>query len=189
MRDAYRAKPNATTLAGFPPALAATAGRLFPVCRRKSGRARHAAGALAALPLVLVCLFAGATGASAQTDGSDVLVSNTNQAMNSGTSSARDRAQAFTTGSSTLGYTLSSVEIVSQDSEADDAAVSVCTVDASGHPTSELHGAHGALELCGRTVGVHRSRRYETRREHDLHAAHRVPWRRHAELGRHDLGQ
>ena len=135
MRDAYRAKRNATTLAGagFPPALAATAGRPFRARRRKSGRARHAAGALAALALALACLFGGAPDAGAQTV--ETLVSNANQTT-ADIGSSSDRAQAFTTGSSTLGYTLSSVEIDSRDRDANDAAVSVCTVDASGHPTS-----------------------------------------------------
>ena len=47
---------------------------------------------------------------------------------------AADRAQAFTTGA--VGATLSSVEIISGDNEGDDMAVSLCTVDSSGYPTS-----------------------------------------------------
>ena len=51
-----------------------------------------------------------------------------------------DRAQAFTTGAT--GSTLSSVEIVSNDLDDDDMAVSVCTVDADGYPDFNLHGPH-----------------------------------------------
>ena len=46
------------------------------------------------------------------------------------------RAQAFTTGSNASGYTLSSAAFVSSDSQGDDAAVSLCTVNNSNHPTS-----------------------------------------------------
>ncbi len=45
-----------------------------------------------------------------------------------------DRAQAFTTGATAS--TLSSVEIVSDDLDDDDMAVSVCTVDDAGYPAS-----------------------------------------------------
>ena len=64
------------------------------------------------------------------------LVSNTGQGDISGWNSSRRRAQRFTTGAHANDYTLSSVEIVSADAEGDDMAVSVCTTDASGYPTS-----------------------------------------------------
>ena len=62
------------------------------------------------------------------------LVSNAIQGSDSVHSDGNDRSQAFTTGDS--GATLSSVEIISEDADIDDAAVSLCTVDGSNHPTS-----------------------------------------------------
>ena len=47
-------------------------------------------------------------------------------------------AQAFTTGTHSAGYPLSSVEIVSQDAESDEFTVAVYTVDDDGHPAT-LH--------------------------------------------------
>ena len=81
-----------------------------------------AVAALLALPLQ----------AQAQT----TLVSNTGQGVDSRAGSTGDRAQRFTTGANSGGYTLSSVEFTSDDLQGDDAAVSVCTVDADGYPTS-----------------------------------------------------
>ena len=63
------------------------------------------------------------------------LVSNAGQGENSDFSISADRSQAFTTGAA--GATLSSVEIISDDPEGDDVAVSVCMVDGSDHPTSD----------------------------------------------------
>ena len=62
-----------------------------------------------------------------------VLVSNAGQSSNSSNNSSVDRAQAFTT---VAGATLSSVEIISNDPAGDDLAVSLCTTDSSGYPTS-----------------------------------------------------
>ena len=90
--------------------------------------ARAAALALAALAVLAVGLPAAAQDA--------VLVSNTGQGGDDLTSGVSDRAQAFTTGSNSGGYTLSSVEIISEDVQGDDASVSVCTVDGSGYPTT-----------------------------------------------------
>ena len=65
------------------------------------------------------------------------LVSNTGQTADATPAGgARDRAQAFTTGANSGGYTLSSVEFIYADIDGDDAAVSVCTVDVNGFPTS-----------------------------------------------------
>ena len=64
------------------------------------------------------------------------LVSNTGQGNDENATGTRDRAQAFTTGSNSGGYTLSSVDLISEDSAGDDATVSVCTVDGSGYPTT-----------------------------------------------------
>ena len=62
------------------------------------------------------------------------LVSNAGQGSDTRNSDGTERSQAFTTGDS--GATLSSVEIISEDTDIDDAAVSLCTVDGSNHPTS-----------------------------------------------------
>ena len=50
--------------------------------------------------------------------------------------SSLDRAQAFTTGANPGGYTLSSVDIRYEDTQGDDLAVSVCTVNNNTHPTT-----------------------------------------------------
>ena len=70
-------------------------------------------------------------------DTSPTLVSNAGQGGNlaSTFSIRQDRAQAFTTGAA--GATLSSVEIISEDNQRDDVAVSLCMVDGSNHPTSD----------------------------------------------------
>ena len=62
------------------------------------------------------------------------LVSNATKGSDASSNITGDRAQAFTTGAA--GATLSSVEIISEDPEGDDVAVSLCTVDGSGYPTS-----------------------------------------------------
>ena len=64
------------------------------------------------------------------------LVSNTGQSADADAAGTLDRAQAFTTGSNSGGYTLSSIDIISEDPQGDDASVSVCTVDGSGYPTT-----------------------------------------------------
>ena len=66
-------------------------------------------------------------------DTSPTLVSNAGQGDDHSWSNSKDRSQAFTT---SAGATLSSVEIISEDPEGDDVAVSLCTVDGSNHPTS-----------------------------------------------------
>ena len=73
------------------------------------------------------------TRAAAVPGAANVLVSNAGQSSNSSNNSSVDRAQAFTT---VAGATLSSVEIISSDPAGDDLAVSLCTTDSSGHPTS-----------------------------------------------------
>ena len=45
-------------------------------------------------------------------------------------------SQRFTTGSESGGYTLGSVDVVSEDVQGDEFSLSVCTVDASGFPTT-----------------------------------------------------
>ena len=63
------------------------------------------------------------------------LVSNAGQGAPASFGISQDRSQAFTTGAA--GATLSSVEIISGDTEGDDVAVSLCMVDGSNHPTSD----------------------------------------------------
>ena len=63
------------------------------------------------------------------------LVSNATKGSDASSNITGDRAQAFTTGAA--GATLSSVEIISEDPEGDDVAVSLCMVDGSGYPTSD----------------------------------------------------
>ena len=66
-------------------------------------------------------------------DTSPTLVSNAGQSEDHSSTNRIDRSQTFTT---SVGATLSSVEIISEDPEGDDATVSLCTVDGSNHPTS-----------------------------------------------------
>ena len=68
------------------------------------------------------------------------LVSNTGQAADESATWPRDRAQRFTTGPNSTGYTLSTIEIISEDTEGDDAAVAVWTVGSDGFPNS-LHAS------------------------------------------------
>ncbi len=91
-----------------------------------------------------------------QAEAQTTLVSNTGQTSDGTLGDSRDRAQAFTTGANSGGYTLSSVEIISADAEGDDAAVSVCTVDVNGFATSTCTAltapssfAAGTLEFTG----------------------------------------
>ena len=89
---------------------------------------RHArAAALAVFAVLALALPAAAQSVT-------TLVSNVGQSTTSANTGSADRAQAFTTGAA--GATLSSVEIISGDNEGDDMAVSLCTVDSSGYPTS-----------------------------------------------------
>ena len=89
---------------------------------------RHArAAALAVFAVLALALPAAAQSVT-------TLVSNAGQSTTSANTGSADRAQAFTTGAA--GATLSSVEIISGDNEGDDMAVSLCTVDSSGYPTS-----------------------------------------------------
>ena len=89
---------------------------------------RHArAAALAVFAVLALALPAAAQSVT-------TLVSNAGQSTTSAPTGGADRAQAFTTGAA--GATPSSVEIISGDNEGDDMAVSLCTVDSSGYPTS-----------------------------------------------------
>ena len=97
-------------------------------------RHRRGAPAWAALSLLagLLGLLALLSPVAAQ---SVTLVSNATKGSDASSNITGDRAQAFTTGAA--GATLSSVEIISEDPEGDDVAVSLCMVDGSSHPTSD----------------------------------------------------
>ena len=90
---------------------------------------------IAAVPAaVLALLILASLSVPAQ---AATFVSNTGQTQsNDNANRGWARAQPFTTGSSTGGYTLSGVDIVSADTDGDSFTASVCTVDASGHPTT-----------------------------------------------------
>ena len=123
--------------------------------RAKPGRApvwSRAARSASELLVVLAALLALPLQAEAQT----TLVSNTGQTADGSRGDNRDRAQAFTTGANSGGYTLSSVEIISADLAGNDAAVSVCTVDVNGFATSTCTAltapssfSAGTLEFTG----------------------------------------
>ena len=64
------------------------------------------------------------------------LVSNLSQTANQNATYSRDHGQAFTTGSNSTGYTVTSVTIVSTDPNADAIPLQLCEVDGSVHPTT-----------------------------------------------------
>ena len=98
--------------------------------RAQGGAARRSAAVVALLVFAVLGTAPPAAAQSAAT-----LVSNMGQVANILVAvSTVDRAQAFTTGAT--GSKLSSVEIVSDDLDDDDMAVSVCTVDVDGYPAS-----------------------------------------------------
>ena len=99
--------------------------------RRRVALAGAALGLLVGLAAGLFGLLALLSPVAAQT--ATTLVSNATQSADDHSNASQDRAQAFTT---SAGATLSSVEIISEDTEGDDATVSLCTVDGSNHPTS-----------------------------------------------------
>ena len=87
----------------------------------------HAAGAL-------LVAFAALVALPLQAQAQSTLVSNLGQGDDTNADFNRPVAQRFTTGSNPGGYTLSSVEIKTEDS--DSFSVSVCGIDGSGFPTS-----------------------------------------------------
>ena len=117
-------------------------------------RLRSLAGRAACGILMAV---AGLLALPLQAEAQTTLVSNTGQTSDGSGGDSRDRAQAFTTGANSGGYTLSSVEVISGDVDGDDAAVSVCTVTTNaGFPTSTCTAltapssfAAGTLEFTG----------------------------------------
>ncbi len=103
-----------------------------PHRRHRDALLASAALALLAGLLGLLSLLSLLSPIAAQS--ATTLVSNAGQESDTRNSHHRERSQAFTTGD--LGATLASVEIISEDLDLDDAAVSLCTVDGSNHPTS-----------------------------------------------------
>ena len=93
-------------------------------------------GAARRAGLAVLCLTL--LGFSAPTAAQTVptVVSNLGQGDDTLLSPSVDVAQRFHTGSNSTGYTLSSVEIESDDHEGDAFSVSVCTTDGSGRPTT-----------------------------------------------------
>ena len=132
---------------------ARTADPRLKRAKPQPGRIQTLAGRAACGILMAV---AGLLALPLQAEAQTTLVSNTGRIIDATTGDNRDRAQAFTTGANSGGYTLSSVEIISADVEEDDAAVSVCTVDMSGYATSTCTAltapssfAAGTLEFTG----------------------------------------
>ena len=91
---------------------------------------RPAAGLLA---LLLAAFSALPFQAEAQ---STTLVSNTGQGGDASAGNSTSIAQRFTTGSNSDGYTLTGVDIVSEDADGDSFSAQVCSTDANGYPTS-----------------------------------------------------
>ena len=78
------------------------------------------------------------------------LVSNVGQGFDSNWTGSADRSQPFTTGATDA--TLSSVEIGSEDGQGDPIAISVCTVDANDHPTSDCTALVAPASFAAGTV-------------------------------------
>ena len=100
-----------------------------PLRRRRRVALAGAALSLLAGLLGLLALLSPVAAQSVTT-----LVSNVDQGSDNSWNVSDDRSQPFTTGAA--GATLSSVEIISEDNQGDDVAVSLCTVDGSNHPTA-----------------------------------------------------
>ena len=65
-----------------------------------------------------------------------ILVSNLSQNANQNATYSRDHGQAFTTGNNSIGYSVTSVTIVSKDPNNDAIPLQICEVDGSVHPTT-----------------------------------------------------
>ena len=100
--------------------------------KRGGGRFRRLAAAL------LVAVAASAFGAPALAQTVTTLVSNTGQGDDDQVSSTSGRAQGFTTGSNTTGYTLHSIDIVSEDAAGDSFTATLYTANTSGYPGTSV---------------------------------------------------
>ena len=98
-------------------------------------RGRLAPLILVALPAVAVVLFVPETG-GAQTV--TTYVSNIDQGSDGNYQTDQLRAQSFTTGSQAGGYTVTHVDIGSDDDEGDSFSAAIYTTNSSGHPVSEV---------------------------------------------------
>ena len=107
--------------------------------------ARAATLALAALAVLALAVPEPAAAQSVTT-----LVSNAGQSSTSANDSGRPRAQAFTTGAA--GATLSSVEINYADAQSHEMAVSLCTTDSSGYPTSSCMALTAPVSFASGTL-------------------------------------
>ena len=95
------------------------------------GRIRRA-GALLGACLVLVLAALSPAPAAGQSE--TTLISNIGQgSVTTIRNTQLDRAQPFTTGSNSLGYTLSSIDVVSADAQGDTFDVRLCTVNSQGY--------------------------------------------------------
>ena len=106
--------------------------KIKSAANRSAALARRGRVAVSCLGL----LGALALPATAQAQTATTLVSNIGQGPTSTANASVQYSQRFTTGSHEAGYTLSSVDVISADAEGDSFSAKVCTVNASGHPTS-----------------------------------------------------
>ena len=90
----------------------------------------------AAVARYLLAMAATAMATPAQAQTVETLVSNIGQGSTENFDFNSGRAQRFTTGSNSTGYTLTGIGIVYSDQEGDNFGVAVCEVDSSGFPTS-----------------------------------------------------
>ena len=106
-----------------------------PRSRRKPPRAlvRGLCGLAAMLPLAVAALGAVPGEVQAQ---ERTLVSNLSQGADTGVVTIFPVAQQFTTGSNSLGYTLTGVDIDSEDPQGDAFSASLCETGSDGYPTT-----------------------------------------------------
>ena len=122
---------------GLPTMRRAGRGRASAAIPGTGGRAGTPARSARAAAVAILLAFAALLALPLQAE-ADTLVSNLGQTkINSATSD--DRAQAFTTGSNTAGYNLTSVEIGYNDAEGDTFSASIWTVDANSKPSTLLY--------------------------------------------------
>ena len=121
--------------------------------RREFNRLTRTAGLAAALPLVLAALFAVSIAVPAQ---ADVLVSNVGKADgNTGALSSYDQAQGFTTGSSELGYTVTSVDIDFEDAVSTASyVVTIAESDSKDRPGTSLGTLTGPASLTANALNT-----------------------------------
>ena len=68
--------------------------------------------------------------------GEATLISTMGMAGDASTYGVQDQGQVFTTGTNPTGYTVSSVVIITEDSQENDIALKICEVDSNLHPTT-----------------------------------------------------